>query len=124
MEYDTRQKKELLALLKTASGGLSAADIAARLPSVGLSSVYRLLAKAQEEGLVVSSMKGRVRLWSYVGSCSHHMHGCCTSCGALVHLEEDVSRRIASALDEEGLELDQESPIGILCPECRKRRRV
>lgn len=121
MEYDTRQKKEVIDMLRASGGGLGARELASKLGDVGLSSVYRILSQACREGLVAVSMRGRERIWSYVGSCSHHLHGCCSSCGALVHIDEAVSGRIAALLEAEGLRLSEGAMISLLCPECSRK---
>lgn len=123
MEYDTRQKKAVLDLLRSSHEGLGARELASRLDGVGLSTVYRILSQARHEGLVAPAMRGRERIWSYVGSCSHHLHGVCASCGELVHLDEDLSGKMACLLASKGLALSEDAMISLICPKCAKRRK-
>ena len=46
---------------------------------------------------------------------------CCSSCGALVHIDEAVSGRIAALLEAEGLRLSEGAMISLLCPECSRK---
>lgn len=120
MKYDTAQKREVLRTLRESPVALSAQEISSRIEGVGLSTVYRLLAQLKEEGLAAEQLSGRVRTFSYLGGCSHHLHASCGSCGALVHLDEDTSRRIQDILREKGLELASDCLIPCICPECQK----
>ena len=94
---------------------------AAGLPQVGLSSVYRILSQALEEGTVASSRNGRVRLFSYVGRCHHHLHASCMRCGALVHMDEDSSLRMVRLLEGQGLSIAEDAVIPCICSECRRK---
>ncbi len=124
MKYDTAQKREVLKTLQESPVALSAHEVASRIEDVGLSTVYRLLSQLKEEGLAAEQLSGRVRTFSYLGGCSHHLHASCGSCGALIHLDEDTSRRIQAILKEKGLELASDCLIPCICPECQERRKA
>lgn len=123
MEYNTKQKEAALALLKERGAAMSAAQVARELPEVGRSTVYRILSHLAREGLAAVSISGRERLFSYVGSCASHLHGSCRSCGALVHMDAEASRRIEEALLSQGLEPSPDGLIPCLCAKCREAGR-
>lgn len=122
MSYNTQQKRDVLNTLKNSDKALTAAEVAEALPSVGLSSVYRILSSLEKEGLVAVSVKERKRCYSFLGSCQRHLHATCRECGSLVHLDEEASRRIEEILEEEGLQLEEDALIPCICNTCRERK--
>ena len=116
MSYDTHQKRLVLDCLADSGRAMSAS-----VPQVGSSSVYRILSQALEEGTVAASRNGRTRLFSYVGSCHHHLHASCMRCGALVHMDEDSSRRMERLLEGQGLSIAEDAVIPCICSECRRK---
>lgn len=120
MSYDTHQKRLVLDCLADSGRAMSASEIASAVPQVGSSSVYRILSQALEEGTVAASRNGRVRLFSYVGRCHHHLHANCMRCGALVHMDEDSSRRMERLLEDQGLSIAEDAVIPCICSECRR----
>ena len=120
MSYDTHQKRLVLDCLADSGRAMSASEIASAVPQVGSSSVYRILSQALEEGVVAASRNGRVRLFSYVGRCHHHLHASCMRCGALVHMDEDSSRRMERLLEGQGLSIAEDAVIPCICSECRR----
>ena len=118
MNYNTRQKTEVLELLRKSTHALCAGDMITALPDVGSSSIYRILSSLEEEGLVSSFVRKRRRLYSYTGSCSRHLHASCSSCGALIHLDEDTSRAITALLASKGLCINGGCMISLICPQC------
>lgn len=121
MNYNTRQKTEVLELLRKSTHALCAGDIIRQLPDVGSSSIYRILSSLEEESLVSSFVRNRRRFYSYTGSCSHHLHASCSSCGTLIHLDEEASRAITALLASRELSINEDCMISIICPQCMKK---
>ena len=42
-------------------------------------------------------------------------------CGALVHMDEDSSRRMERLLEEQGLSIAEDAVIPCICSECRRK---
>ena len=68
--------------------------------SAGKSTVYRLIARLCDEGEIRRIPRGGERGAYYQAMtgepCLRHLHLKCLSCGLLIHLDENESRRIAS----------------------------
>lgn len=121
MEYDTKQKKEVMDELKKSPAALSASQIACNMKSTGASTVYRILTQAVSDGTVSMSVRGRTRYYSYLGGC-HHLHATCMQCGAFIHLDDEISNDISNLLEKNGLAVSPESVISCLCPQCRGKK--
>ena len=91
--YRTRQREEIIHYLEGSGGAhLTPQAIAAALPGVGRSTVYRTLEQMAREGLVrrYAGEAGRSACFQYVGAqgpCHNHFHLKCVDCGRLIHLE-------------------------------------
>ena len=107
--YKTEQKKALLDFLKSRSGSsytieeicsLLAKENSSTVPAK--STVYRLMTSLVEDKLVhrYASDKGRCFLYRITAheSCSSHLHLQCTSCGRVMHLDEQTSHSLLSSV--------------------------
>ena len=101
-EYATEQKKILLDFLrKNAERAFSVDELIIGMKDEygegipGTSTVYRLMTKLVDEGVVKRFVKGHSRRFVYqiVGDehCRSHLHLKCIGCGKLLHLDERVS---------------------------------
>jgi Fur family ferric uptake transcriptional regulator len=100
-QYVTEQKKRLKQLLLensdrayTVEELVSKLDKSSDKPSLGKSTVYRLVNKMVDEGAVKRFVRGS-RKFAYQivegERCSCHLHLKCIGCGKLMHLDEGVS---------------------------------
>ena len=95
-EYNTKQKESLLSFLKDNSHKcFTTEELLINLPDVGKSTLYRLLAHLEEEGMLSCSLKGRCKTYSYrKGECEGHLHLVCKDCGCYTHLSHEATAEI------------------------------
>lgn len=105
--YQTEQKKLLLAYLSShADRSFTLDELAAVMTAcgVGKSTVYRLVARLSDEGVVrrYAREEGRGYTYQYLErqECHSHLHLRCSICGRVIHLSEDISRIFAKTLLE------------------------
>ena len=106
MAYQTEQKRILLAYLKAHSEeAFTIEELSERLkkePAVsaapGKSTVYRIMPKLVEDGLVKRFVKGNSRKFLYQmvcgEHCDSHLHMKCSVCGKLYHMEDEESESL------------------------------
>lgn len=92
----------------------------------GKSTVYRLLSRLNEEGLLRRYRDGDDAVIRYQlirgGGCDHHLHMKCTECGRIYHLECERSHDLLGhLLEEHGFRIN--SGISMLYGECEKCRK-
>lgn len=130
--YQTQQRKILLSFLNTVSDRqLTIEEILEELNSKGetvpQSSVYRLMKKLVEEGVVRRHSKEDSRQYVYQiiesEDCHAHLHLQCTECGKLVHLSHEATKEARQWMKgATGFELDQEKTyLYGTCKECKNR---
>lgn len=104
--YQTEQKRILLAYMKAHSEEaftieewceqLRTEPSLAAVP--GKSTVYRIMQKLVEEGLVKRFVKGNSRRFLYQmvcgEHCGNHLHMKCSVCGKLYHMEDEESEAL------------------------------
>jgi len=124
MPYSTKQKQEIISFFLKNDGEFSAAEVAENIPSVGKSSVYRLLSKMAESGILRISEENRTMKYSYIkNGCRAHLHCKCTSCGELLHLSEDESMELRKVLESSGLKIDEKGMIPVICKKCMEGKK-
>lgn len=130
--YQTQQRKILLSFLNTVSDRqLTIEEILEELNSNGetvpQSSVYRLMKKLVEEGVVRRHSKEDSRQYVYQiiesEDCHAHLHLQCTECGKLVHLSHEATKEARQWMKgATGFDLDQEKTyLYGTCKECKNR---
>ncbi len=130
--YQTQQRKILLSFLNTVSDRqLTIEEILEELNSKGetvpQSSVYRLMKKLVEEGVVRRHSKEDSRQYVYQiiesEDCHAHLHLQCTECGKLVHLSHEATKEARQWMKgATGFDLDQEKTyLYGTCKECKNR---
>ena len=94
--------------------------------NVAQSSVYRLMKKLVDEGLVRRHSKEDSRQYVYQimksEECHSHLHLQCTECGKLVHLSHEATKEARQWMQgATGFELDQEKTyLYGRCTDCKK----
>ncbi len=129
--YQTQQRKILLSFLASASDRqFTIEEIMEGLngegQNVAQSSVYRLMKKMVEEGVVRRHSKDDSRQYVYQimesEDCHAHLHLQCTECGKLVHLSHEATKEARQWMKgATGFELDQEKTyLYGTCTDCKK----
>ena len=129
MQYNTKQKERVTAVLRQANGAhMTAEEIAAALAPIGMSTVYRQLDRLCTQGVVRRFFveEGVRACYQYVGEdgvCRNHYHLKCAECGALLHVECHFLDEMAShVLSHHGFTVQPEKTVlyGI-CAACRAK---
>lgn len=104
--YQTVQKKRLTEFMtKNYERAFSVEELAAEMEreyskgfAPGKSTIYRLIQKMTDEGLVKRLVGEHSRKFTYqiaAGEhCAYHLHMKCTDCGRLLHMDDDESLKI------------------------------
>jgi len=114
LQYQTRQRTELLDYMRNRSNDwLSSRELITEPSlSIGEATVYRILSKLTEEGLIEKkpSENGRGAVYRYCGtsSCHGHIHLRCIVCdnticlhsNALEKAEQDIGSELGFSVDE------------------------
>ena len=98
-EYQTEQRKRLVSFLeKNSDKQYTIEEIAVQLggsTGLGKSTIYRIMAKLSEDGIVRRFANGNSRQFLYqivdCQKCAKHLHLKCVGCGKLIHLDEQMS---------------------------------
>lgn len=89
------------------------------------SSMYRLMKKLAEEGIVLRSIRSGERQYEYQfaesESCHSHLHLQCTGCGKVMHLSNETTQKTRRLMHgAEGFELDYEKTLLYgTCTDCK-----
>lgn len=121
--YNTRQRAAIVSFfLSNQERSCTPEDIAAALPDVPQSTVYRIISQLSFDGTIRrSGTDGRKNLYQYQGKeCPGHMHIRCRNCGRIEHLDPQTTRSIESLVENASgfMALDTTVFEG-LCSECR-----
>ena len=131
--YETEQKKLLIALFRADPDRFYTVDEVAEIlrgdsddVTCGKSTVYRLVSRLCDEGIVVKHARegSRKFYYQYVKGreCSDHLHLQCESCGRIIHLDGETSTHVlAEILGCNGFSIDGARTLmpGV-CADCRK----
>ena len=131
--YQTQQRKILIGFLVNAHGRQLTIDeimdgLREEGKNVPQSSVYRLMKKLVDEGVVRRHSKEDSRQYVYQiiesEECHSHLHLQCTECGKLVHLSHEATREARQWMQgATGFDLDQEKTyLYGKCVDCKKSR--
>ena len=126
--YHTKQQETVLNFFKENKENQFTADEAAKLlenKNVGKSSVYRIVSKLCENGVLKRFLggKGKGAKYQFVGecgSCEEHFHLKCLKCGKLVHLENELSDTVLSLMQAHDFEVSEELTMLVgKCSNCK-----
>ncbi len=118
----TRQRRAIWDVLSSDSGRhLSAEDVAALVPGINSSTVYRTLDRLAEDGLVLRTDLGAGRAYYEPAREHAHHHVVCERCGSVAHLHEEALGDLAARIEaESGYALGtREISFFGLCSGCR-----
>lgn len=123
-EYHTQQRHVLLDFLeKHSEHPMSVDEICRNLTSIGKSTVYRLINKMAEDG-IVRRFPGNSRnmlVYQYTGkiNCDKHLHLKCLNCGKLIHIEDELSEKLDGISEKYHFNIDNnKSVLYGCCDEC------
>ncbi len=127
MGYNTEQKKMILLFFKTHPDEQFGADEIYEnisFADCGKSTVYRLLQKMSEEGILRRYVKedSRKALYQYAdGHCAQHIHLRCVECGKVIHMDDSLSDALRDEImRSNAFTLDEGATvIPGKCGECR-----
>lgn len=127
--YQTQQRKALLDYLyRNRERQFTIEELMMEMEQpVPLSSMYRLLGKLSEEGLVRKTTRVGERQYAYQivenEECHHHLHLQCTACGKVMHLSDEATQKTHLLMHgAEGFELDCEKTLLYgTCTECKTK---
>ena len=98
MTYNTEKRTEILNFFAAATESPHSAEEicnAILKDGRGKSTVYRLISKLVDEGIIsrITDPKSRRVTYQYMkeGSCHEHLHLKCKECGKLINLDEEIS---------------------------------
>lgn len=131
--YQTQQRKILISfLVDSHDRQLTIEEIMEGLKDEGRnvpqSSIYRLMKKLVDEGVVRRHAKEDSRQYVYQiiesEECHSHLHLQCTECGKLVHLSHEATSEARQWMQgATGFELNQEKTFLYgTCKECKKNK--
>lgn len=129
-EYNTRQKREMLAFLKRHDlEPYSVDDLVFQMQEqgekIGRTTVYRYLEQLSEQGRVRRYQNSQgVTLYQHVensGECASHFHMMCRNCGRLYHVDCALMGELAQHIcTHHHFELDLKETILVgTCARCR-----
>ncbi len=126
--YHTHQRTALIDFLKENSDkAFTIEEIIVKTDNEELSrsTVYRLMTKLVNDGLVHRTVKGNSRsfVYQYIAEekCEGHLHMKCTDCGKVYHLDSSVSSVIKEDIGSStGFEIDSHTVILGRCNTCKK----
>jgi Fur family ferric uptake transcriptional regulator len=122
--YNTRQKDQVLAVIKKQKNGFSAKAIYEALDrKIGLTTIYRFVEKLSNEGVLLKiNMEDNTSVYQYVEPCHDfdHFYLKCEKCGKLEHVDcEKVKGLTEHIYNEHHFKLSAKHIIiSGLCAEC------
>ena len=92
MTYNTKQKENILNVIKSLNHEFTVKELYDKLTGIGLTTVYRLVDKLVEEGIINKTIgKDNITYYQYLGVCNHenHFYLKCDKCSKLEHVDCD-----------------------------------
>ena len=116
-EYDTQQRKFLLAfLMEHADQHFTVEELADNISGISISTVYRNVNNLVGEGIIKRFQKKAQRkfLYQYIGgdTCSEHLHLKCNTCGRILHMDNESALLVLKAVKRSyDFEVDKASTV-------------
>lgn len=92
MEYNTKQKDDILRVIKKYDNLFMVKDLYNDLnKKVGLTTIYRFLDKLISEGKLTKIINNNITYYKYLSECEHenHFYLKCDKCGLMEHVDCD-----------------------------------
>jgi Fur family ferric uptake transcriptional regulator len=124
--YKTKQKKRVEEFfILNRSRDFAVAEAAAALQGeVGKSSVYRIIAELETEGLLRRFFRAEKDCFVYqyfdCADCREHLHLKCAECGKVIHLTEQETSEINRIIGSHFAIINEQSTLFGLCSDCQK----
>ncbi len=127
MTYNTKQREMLLTAIKYMRRSFSAQELHAQLNGeIGLTTVYRLVEKLAEEGVLIKTTRDNMSEYQYIEPCENedHFYLKCNRCGEMKHVDcERVQGLTEHIAHEHGFELtNSHIVINGICAQCKKEK--
>lgn len=133
--YETEQRKLLIALFRADPDRFYTVEEVAEIlrgdsddAMCSVSTIYRLIARLCEEGIVHKHARDGSRKFYYQyvrgKECEEHLHLKCDGCGKIIHMDADTSAAVLSeVLRQNGFSIDgAKTLMRGLCADCRAVR--
>ena len=125
MEYKTQTRQMILDFMaENPDRVFKASEVAEKLPSISLSTIYRNLSRLEKSGCVqvVGADDNKELQYRYTGpgKCQEKMHMVCKNCGKFFHLEGPALKILTHSVEVlSGFVLDeQQSVLKGCCADC------
>ena len=105
--YNTEQKRLLVDFFKNnPDSSYTVEEIVKKTgDKLAKSTVYRLIVRLTEEGILKRMTRGNSRTFVYQmiagENCHTHLHLRCTDCGRVIHMKESLSNELLAAIRQE-----------------------
>lgn len=125
MSYNTKQKDLLIDVIKKKRHCFTIKELHEEVKSsVGLTTVYRLVDKLVEDGIINKYIdKDNTTYYEYLEECSCHNHFYlkCENCGEMIHVDCDCIEELSNHIfKEHGFKINHNRIIiKGLCKKCR-----
>lgn len=125
--YHTHQRQCLLDFMQSnPEKAFTIEEIIDLIPgdSISQSTVYRLMTRLVDDGLIHRTVKGNSRKFVYQfiskGNCNDHLHMKCTDCGKVFHLDSTVTTSIRKNINSNtDFEIDSHTVLLGKCGKCK-----
>lgn len=117
MEYKTQARQQILDYMAENPDQIfKASELAQKLPSISLSTIYRNLSRLEKAGVVqiVGAEENNELQYRYTGPgrCQAKMHLVCKICGKFFHLDGPALKMLQISVQRlKGFELDQQQSV-------------
>ena len=125
MTYNTKQKEEILDIIKKEKHEFTIKDIYSKLSGIGLTTIYRLVDKLVEDKIINKTIgKDNITYYQYLEECScdNHFYLKCEVCGDMIHVDCDCIEDLKNHIKKEHSFKPTSDHIIIngLCKKCSK----
>ena len=122
-KYNTKQKLELINVIKNYKKEFTIKDIYNELENVGLTTIYRFINDLVNEGMIVKRIeKDNICYYQYLEKCnnSNHFYLKCDKCGTMIHIDCDCINDLYSHIyNNHRFKLNKENIIiNGICKKC------
>lgn len=130
MSYSTKQKDLILNVIKSKCKDFTIKDIYDEVKdSAGLTTIYRLIDKLVDEGLVNKSLsKDNITYYEYLGECNkvNHFYLKCEKCKEIEHIDCDCILKLYDHINNKhNFKLKKENIIiNGICKKCEEKYKL